>query len=591
MIFQKNILSLLEVRQRLQIMVLFVLMLLGMVFEMVGIGLVLPIVGLMTSPDLFGSFSGMRVLIDWFGNPDQKELVFWGMIVLALFYGLKNGYLAVLAWAQSRFIFRLHASLSQRLFTHYLCQPYIFHLQHNSAQLIRNIVVEVNLFTNALQAFMVLTTELLVIGGVSVLLLFLEPYATLIVLGILGLAATLFYLVVRKRLSHWGKERQHYDGKRIQLVQEGLGSVKEIKLLGRESDFLDQYRHCSKINAQMLQHQHFLQQVPRLWLEVLAIMSLVIVILALIAQGRSPTDFLPTLGLFCAAAFRLMPSINRCLTSIQSTRFAFSAVNTLHQELFGGAIESKAELAGKGNAEVGGRLSDRIELSRVNFRYPGSESQALCDISLTIPRGISIGFIGESGAGKSTLVDIVLGLLTPSSGAVLVDGVDIRNTLHVWQNQIGYVSQTIFLTDDTMRRNVAFGLADVDIDESAVWKALRAAQLEEFVRQLPEGLDTEVGERGVRLSGGQRQRIGIARALYHDPSVLVLDEATSALDTDTESSVMEAIRAMHGEKTILIITHRLSAVAHCDLLIRLAAGRIFESKTTAAPAKGKVEAV
>lgn len=574
MTIQSKLIALLDARQRRQASAIFLLMLLGMALEMGGIGLVLPVIGLMTSPDLLGRLPGIRPFLAWLANPDQKQLVIWGMTALAVVYGLKNAYLAVLAWAQARFVFRLHASLSQRLFTRYLRQPYTFHLQHNSAQLIRNIVVEVNLFTNALQAFMVLSTELLVLAGVSVLLLYVEPLATLMVMGTLGSAAVLFYLLVRKRLSHWGKQRQHYDGKRIQLVQEGLGSVKEIRLLGREGDFLEQYRHCNMINARVLEHQHFLQQVPRLWLEVLAVTGLVAVVLMLIAQGRSATDFLPTIGLFGAAAFRLMPSINRCLTSIQSTRFAFSAVNTLHQELVEGATESKAELAGKGAAEEVGRFSDRIELSGVNFRYPGSESEALRDISLSIPRGTSIGFIGESGAGKSTLVDIILGLLTPSSGAVLVDGVDIRNALRGWQNQIGYVSQTIYLTDDTLRRNVAFGLADADIDEAAVWRALRAAQLEEFVRQLPEGLDTEVGERGVRLSGGQRQRIGIARALYHEPSVLVLDEATSALDTDTESGVMEAVRAMHGEKTILIITHRLSTVEHCDKVVHVERGNI-----------------
>jgi ABC-type multidrug transport system fused ATPase/permease subunit len=574
MSFREKILLLLDGRQRRHATTLLVLMLLGMALEMLSVGLVLPVVGLMTSPELFERFSGAQLTMAWFGYPTQKELVFWGMIALALVYGLKNVYLAVLAWAQSGFVFSLHAGLSQRLFAHYLRQPYIFHLQHNSAQLIRNIVVEVNVFTNALQALMVLSTEFLVIGGVAALLVLVEPLATLMALGTLGFGAILFYLLVRKRLSHLGKERQHHDGKRIQLVQEGLGSAKEIRLLGRESDFLEQYRYCNKINARVLQSQHFLQQVPRLWLEVLAITGLVVVVLTLIVQGRSPGDFLPAVGLFGAAAFRLMPSINRCLTSIQSTRFAFASVNTLYQELVEGAAVRNAELAGEAKVEVCERFNDRIELSGVSFQYPESDEQALRDIRFSIPRGAMIGFIGESGAGKSTLVDIILGLLMPSSGAVLVDGVDIRENLRHWQNQIGYVPQTIYLTDNTLRRNVAFGLADEDIDEKAVWKALRAAQLENFARQLPEGLNTAVGERGVRLSGGQRQRLGIARALYHDPSILVLDEATSALDTVTENGVMEAVRAMQGEKTVLIITHRVSTIEHCDQVIRVDNGTI-----------------
>jgi ABC-type bacteriocin/lantibiotic exporter with double-glycine peptidase domain len=261
---------------------------------------------------------------------------------------------------------------------------------------------------------------------------------------------------------------------------------------------------------------------------------------------------------------------------MQSTRFAVSAINTLHEELIETTSERVPELAERSVAKDPGGLTDQIELSGVNFQYPGSDRQTLFDISVSIQRGISIGFIGQSGAGKSTLIDIILGLLTPTRGSVLVDGVDIRKGMKGWQNQLGYVPQTIHLTDQTLRQNVAFGLADSDIDEPAVLNALRAAQLEDFVRELPEGLNTEVGERGVRLSGGQRQRIGIARALYHNPSVLVLDEATSALDTSTEKSLMEVVQAMGGEKTILIITHRLSTIEKCDRVIRLKAGRIVK---------------
>jgi ABC-type multidrug transport system fused ATPase/permease subunit len=438
--------------------------------------------------------------------------------------------------------------------------------------LIRNIVVEVNLLTNAVQAFMTLATELLVLAGVCVLLLYFEPSATLTVIGVLGTAASVFYVIVRKKLSQWGKERQYYDGKRIQLVQEGLGSIKEIMLLGREGEFLKQYRDYSIINSRLLANQNFLQNIPRLWLEALAVGGLAAVVLMLIGQGRVAAEFLPTIGLFGAAAFRLMPSINRCLNSIQSTRFATSSINTLCHEL----IDERVALQSEHSAPSQFQFAQQIQLNDVCFIYPGAEHPVLQNINLTIAHGSSIGFIGESGAGKSSLVDIILGLIIPAQGVVLVDGIDIRKALRGWQNQIGYVPQNIYLTDDTLRRNIALGLADEDIDDAAVWRALRAAQLSEFVKHLPKGLEALVGERGVRLSGGQRQRIGIARALYHDPQVLVLDEATSSLDTETESGVMDAVRAMHGEKTILIISHRLSTVEHCDRLLKLAAGRVYE---------------
>jgi ABC-type multidrug transport system fused ATPase/permease subunit len=279
----------------------------------------------------------------------------------------------------------------------------------------------------------------------------------------------------------------------------------------------------------------------------------------------------PTVGLFAAAAFRLMPSVSKVLSSIQSLRYAQPVIDTLTTEL---SLLDRAR-----PPQNGGSLPFREELrlERLGYTYPDSPDAALKDINLSICHGASVGFVGGSGAGKSTLIDVILGLLTPTRGAVRVDGRDIQTDLRGWQNQIGYVPQNIYLTDDTLRCNVAFGLSHDQIDEKAVWRALRAAQLEEFVNELPEGLDSFVGERGVRISGGQRQRIGIARALYHDPAVLVLDEATSSLDAATERSVMEAVNALHGMKTILIVAHRTSTVEHCDTIIRLGRGAVVEA--------------
>jgi ABC-type multidrug transport system fused ATPase/permease subunit len=293
----------------------------------------------------------------------------------------------------------------------------------------------------------------------------------------------------------------------------------------------------------------------------------------MLAQNRLLESILPALGLFTAAAFRIMPSVNRVLSGVQSLRYGLPVIDVVHAEL--NLVMPKVVFSSK----LVTPFREVIELSQISYTYPASAEAALKDISLTIQRGESVGFIGTSGAGKSTLVDILLGLLTPDTGKVRVDGQDIQTNLRNWQDQIGYVPQSIFLTDDTLRSNVAFGLPTDQIDEAAIWRAIYSAQLEQFVKELPLGLDTLVGERGVRLSGGQRQRIGIARALYHDPAVLVLDEATSALDTATESAVMDAVRALHGHKTLIIVAHRLSTIEHCDQFYRLERARLIDGRS------------
>lgn len=563
--------NLLTSAERRSALVLLGLMLIGMVLETLGVGLVIPAIALLTQSDFARNYPMLQSVLQALGNPSQQTLVIGGMLVLVGVYLIKALFLALLAWQQTRFAFGVQAQLSQRLFTAYLRQPYMFHLQRNSAQLIRNVITEVNLFTgNGILPGLLLITESLVLLGLCSLLLIVEPLGALIVLSVLGTAAWGFNRLTRTHIARWGEARQYHEGLRIQHLQQGLGGAKDVKLLGRETDFLEQYRVHNAEGARVGRLQLTLQQLPRLWLELLAVSGLAILVFSMLAQGRALEAVLPTLGMFAAAAFRLMPSVNRVLGAVQSLRYGLPVIDILHKEL------NLATQNIAGTHSIATFFRAALELSKVTYTYPGTPEPALRDISLAIQRGESVGFIGASGAGKSTLVDILLGLLTPDTGEVRMDGKDIQTNIRNWQDQIGYVPQSIFLTDDTLRRNVAFGLANKQIDNAAVQRAIQAAQLEEFVTSLPDGLETLVGERGIRLSGGQRQRIGIARALYHDPAVLVLDEATSSLDTTTEHDVMQAVRALQGTKTILIIAHRLSTVAHCDRLYRLEQGRVVE---------------
>lgn len=565
----KKIWGLLTPVERRSAVVLLGLMLIGMVLETLGVSLVIPAIALLTQNDFARHYPVIKSALELLGNPSQQSLVIGGMLVLVGVYLIKTLFLALLAWRQARFAFGVQAQLSQRLYAVYLRLPYTFHLQRNSAQLIRNAINEVSLFTfNGILPGMLLLTEGLVLLGLCILLLIVEPLGALIVVGVLGTASLVFHRLTRTRIARWGEARLHHEGLRIQHLQQGLGGIKDVILLGREAEFLEQYRIHNLQCTRMGQLQNTLQQLPRLWLELLAISGLAILVIIMLAQDRELVAVLPTLGLFAATAFRLMPSVNRVLGAVQSLRYGLPVIDILYTEINLSSPETVD------NCSSVSSFRTALELSQVTYTYPGALEPSLTDISLTIQRGESVGFIGTSGAGKSTLVDILLGLFALDIGEVRVDGINIQENVRSWQDQIGYVPQSIFLTDDTLRRNVAFGLSNEQIDDAAVHRAIQTAQLNEFVVSLPDGLETVVGERGIRLSGGQRQRIGIARALYHDPAVMVLDEATSALDTATERDVMQAVTALQDIKTILVVAHRLSTVEHCDRLYRLEHGRV-----------------
>jgi len=551
--------------------VVLFLMLIGMFFEMGGIGILLPILGIITNDNFFIENPSLNDIFHLLGSPSHENIVFGVLICLIIFYFVKSIYLAFLSWKQSLFISNLSAELANNLFSGYLKQPYTFHLQKNSSLLLSNIQVEVTQFTLLTQSMIYLTLETSVIIGVLLILFVADFYAALSVVLVLGFASLLFFMITKNYIKKLGTIRQN-DAKNMNrhLIQ-GLGGVKDIKLMGLEKYFSNAFNVNNFSLAKIVSKITTLNLLPRLYLELLAVISLAIILMVKMKDGTSISEIIPTLGVFVAAAFRLIPSAFRILSSVQNIKYTEPVANLLTQEMElirnNRSIERSIEKLS---------FSNNLVLKNVTFSYPNTSTDALTSISLEITKGQSVGFVGISGSGKSTLINVILGLLPPSRGNIFVDDIDVQTHLHEWQNQIGYVPQDIYLTDNSLRENIAFGLTIDKIDEIALLKAVKLAQLEKLISDLPQGLNTHVGERGVRLSGGQKQRIGIARALYNDPEVLILDEATSALDVETEEQVMKSIENLHGQKTVLIIAHRLSTISKCDKFFKMQNGTLDE---------------
>ena len=492
--------------------------------------------------------------------------------VLAGFFVLKNLLLATVVHFQAGFVAARQANLTARLFAAYLHQPYTFHLQRNSADLVDNTTgVAFNLFACVVAPGCIVATESLVMVLVTALLLAVSPLATLLAIGLVGGVSLAFYRFFRARLHRLGERQRLERGDMYRWVTQALGGIKETIILGREQFFVNMFaRQLASFSRSDTLYQT-IATLPRLFVETLVICGLVLVVVALLRSDTPIGAVFPTLALFGVAALRLMPSVTRIVGSLTTIKFHQSSVDAIARELAEG--ESGRRLSGRA-ATPRVALTGQIEARALSYTYAGAASPALRDVSLRIAKGAMVAFAGRSGAGKSTLVDILIGLHLPSSGAVLVDGHDVAANVWGWQLNVGYVPQAIFLTDDSLRRNVAFGLGDAEIDDAGVLRALEEAQLGDFVRSLPGGLATVVGERGSRVSGGQRQRIGIARALYRDPDVLVLDEPTTALDRPTAEEFTAVLVSLAGRKTVLMIAHQMSTVRLCQHIFLLRDGTL-----------------
>ena len=560
--------------------ILFLLILTGAGIETLTVALIAPFIAILNSPEIVLKQRFWQNIYYQLGAESPRQFLLWATFSLIIFYFTKGLYFSFLAYIQIKFFNRKQANLSQQLLKAYLNSPYIFHLQHNSADLIRNTNYEVStIFGGVISPSISLLSELIVTILITLILIIFEPISSAITALVLFIAIFTFNQVIRKQVAKQGLIRQQKSGKLLQSVTQSLGGIKETKVLGRERFFVEAYTKQNQELNQSILFLNLANQLPSLFVETIVMVALLLILVFTLIQGKEISAILQTISLFAIAALRLMPSIKRMLGAIATIRYFQSSVDVVYKDLFllKKAYPQSDSLISKFPAPI--HFNHSIQLQNINYQYPNSKDNSLKNISLSIPKGYSVGFIGSTGAGKTTIIDIILGLLTPSTGQVTVDGQDIQTNLRGWQNHIGYIPQSIYLSDDTIRANIAFGVTDNEIVEEQVWLALEAAQLKEMICDLPEHLDTVIGERGIRLSGGQRQRIGIARALYHNPDVLIMDEATAALDNNTEREFMQALEAMSGKKTIIMIAHRLSTVKNCDCLYLMKQGQIICSGT------------
>lgn len=559
----------LDARGKRRALVLFILLVVGAALEAMGMALIMPFIALISDQNYLASQKTLLSIYETLGleSPEKFTIVF--AIALFALFVLKNIYLGSTTLAQYRFIYSEFTALSHKLFATYMRADYNFHVQHNTAILIRNISNEVLMFYNhVLIPWFILIAELLVLSAISVVLFALFPLPATMAILVLGGTTGLFYLVVRRKVRYYGAIQLDANAERIKWINQGLGGIKEIKVLGRDQYFVDAFSQHNTLFADASRYAMALNQLPRLFVETIAVGVLLLSVVVALLSGGSAHNVLPAIALFAMASFRMLPSINRIINCIGRILYYRGTIEIVRQD----KSPTLANIPGCKESNIS--FQGAIKLVNVTYKYPGSNQPSLHGVTLAIPKGSSVAIIGPSGAGKTTLVDIILGLVAPTSGYVLVDGVDIQDCLPAWQRQIGYIPQHIYLSDDTFRRNIAFGVPDALIDDDAIWRALEMAQLGDHVRTLPEGLNAIVGERGVKLSGGQRQRVGIARALYRDPPILILDEATSALDTETEKELCRAIDILASQKTIIIVAHRISTIERCTIRVELRGGSL-----------------
>ncbi|WP_022765760.1 ABC transporter ATP-binding protein [Butyrivibrio sp. XPD2006] len=568
---------LLDKKQKRQMVGIVILMLIGGVLESLGIAMIAPVMQVVIDPQKVEESKILSGIYNLFNLSSTTQLAALIMVALILVFVIKNIFLYFMNVVQLRFVYTNQFATSRRMMINFMQRPYEYYLNADTTVIQRNITSDVNNLYALILSCLQLISEIIVFVCLVAILLSQDAKMTLTIATLLVIVLLVIKYFIKPVMVKAGQDNQDYYSGLYKWIYESVTGIKEIKVAAKENYFINGYADCGAGYVNAVQKYNLYNSTPRLLIETIAIAGMVGYMLVVMLSGTSITTLLPQLTVLAAAAARLLPSANRInnyLTSIAYFEpFLDNVSDNLQSEIHDESISYNSDDYRVKTAVTKLPVTKTIRVEDITYKYPGTDKLILDKATMEIPVGKSVGIVGTSGAGKTTIVDVLLGLLEPESGRILADGVDVNTNYQGWLKNIGYIPQTIFMTDSTIRKNVAFGVPDDEIDDNKVWQALKEAALDEFVKELPEGLDTQIGERGIRLSGGQRQRIGIARALFEDPEVLVLDEATSALDNDTEAAIMDSINRLHGRKTLVIIAHRLQTIEKCDMIYSIGEGK------------------
>ena len=574
----KKLNYILDKRQKINIVVLAVMIFIGGILETLSISAMLPVVWVIIDAESVQQNKYCQWAMDFLHLQDMHEFIITLLALLMIMYLLKNAYLLWLTSEQNRFISGNRNKIISQVLREFLNRPYEFYLDADIPTVFRLTDSDIPNVFSILMALISLASETVVFVLICGVLVATDWRLVLFLVIISGIVTIVMFKVLKPRLNKLGTTNQAIQSRIAKWRIQAIYGIKDVKVLHRESFFADNYESNGKIGARLNQKYAVINAMPRLLIESIFMVSILGYLIVCVAAGDDMKQMIPTLTAFGLAAVRLMPCVNRINTYLTDISYFRPCLDYVYENMNINEISKKTNqtlLPVDGTKTM--RLKNRIELKNIVYAYPNTDTLIFDHADMTVPCGKSVGIMGPSGAGKSTIVDILLGLLKVHEGQILCDGDNVFDNYPAWLSQIGYIPQSIYLVDEPIRNNIAFGIADDEIDDNRIWQVLEEAQLKEFIQTLPEGLDTAIGDRGVRLSGGQRQRLGIARALYHNPEILVFDEATSALDNETEAAVMEAINSFHGKKTMVIIAHRLNTIEKCDIIYKVENEKIVET--------------